>query len=158
MILLMLILVVDFYFVLSNINSIISSTIKKDIEFAAKLSMLEKIEKKYALLPQTYKVAKMSLYEEEYRRDSFDLIPFFGKFPKSLRTDLKYHVYSKLLSSFPFFQNLESEIINSIGDCLKECTFDRSSLTRSSHLPPGEPCRQNLLRQVWLRYDHMGRI
>jgi hypothetical protein len=122
----MLIGVVDFYFVLSNINSIISSTLKMDIEFASKLSMLEKIQKKYTLLPKTYKNAKVCLYEEEYRRDSFDLIPFFEKFPKSLRGDLKFHVYSKLLHNFPFFENLASEIINSIGDCLKESSFKKS--------------------------------
>jgi hypothetical protein len=97
-----------------------------DIEFASKLSMLEKIQKKYILHPKTYKNAKVCLYEEEYRRDSFDLIPFFEKFPKSLRGDLKYHVYSKLLCNFPFFENLESEIINTIGDCLKEATFKKS--------------------------------
>ena len=122
----MLIGVVDFYFVLSNINSIISSTIKKDIEFAAKQTMLEKIQKKYMMDPKIYKNAKISLYEEEYRRDTFDLSPFFEKFPKSLREDLKFHVYSKLLFNFPFFRNLESEIINTIGDYLKESTFNKS--------------------------------
>lgn len=109
-----------FYFVLSNINAVVSSTIRKDVEFAARLSMLEKVKKKYGLVEKTYKGAKVSLYESERTDLDFDLQPFFRRFPSSLREDLKFHLNVRKLGSFDIFRNLERSVINTLGDCLKE--------------------------------------
>lgn len=109
-----------FYFVLSNINAVVSNAIQKDIVFSSKLSMLEKIQTKYILTEGVYKDAKISLYEDEFKVQPLDLDSFFCKFPSSIREDLKYNVNFKKLSMFPLLQDLDRSIMNTLGDCLTE--------------------------------------
>ena len=129
--------VMGFYFVLSNINAVVSSTVRKDIEFAARLSMLEKIKKKYHVSEPLYKEAKISLYEDEFKVMDLNLQPFFSKFPISLREDLKYHLNVKKLNSFRVFRSLDRSILNSIGEKLKEISYEPSKIcltNRQDHL------------------------
>jgi hypothetical protein len=118
--------VMGFYFVLSDINAVVSNAIRKDIEFSAKLSMLEKIQAKYTLTQGVYKDAKISLYEDEFKVIVLDLEPFFKKFPSSIREDLKYNVNSKKLKMFPLFWDLDRSIMNTLGDCLTETVIEPS--------------------------------
>lgn len=118
--------VMGFYFVLSDINAVVSNAIRKDIEFSARLSMLEKIQIKYQLQPQIYKNAKMSLYEDEFRVDTLDFDFFYSKFPISLREDLKFHVNSQKLSQFCIFKDLDRKIMNRLSECLQEMEFEPS--------------------------------
>ena len=126
--------VMGFYFVLSNINTVVSSTVRKDIEFAARLSMLEKIKKKYSISAKLYKEAKVSLYEDEYKPIEVNLKPFFIKFHITLRENLKYFMNLKKLNSFRMFDNLDRSIVNSLGKCIKSVKYEPSkdSLPRNS--------------------------
>jgi hypothetical protein len=118
--------VMGFYFVLSNINAVVSSTVRKDIEFAARLSMLEQIKKKYVLNEKVYKEAKISLYEDEFKPIQVNLTPFFSKFPISLRENLKYHMNIKKLRFFKMFEGLDRKVINSLGKHIKTIKFQAS--------------------------------
>ena len=126
MIIFMIIGVMGFYFVLSNINSVVSSTVRMDIEFAARLSMLEKIKKKYQLSLPVYKETKRSLFEDEFKSMDFNLNNFFKKFPISLREDLKYHLNVKKLAQFNLFYGLDRSTLNTLGDSLKLLRFEPS--------------------------------
>ena len=126
MIVLMIIGVVGFYFLLSDINSIISNTIHKEIQFSARLAMLERVNNSYKLTEKTYKEAKQSLFEVE-KRVKFDLEVFYNQFPVILKEKLKYHVYSSMLNRFPIFHKLKPEQINHIGDSLQSETFEKGT-------------------------------
>ena len=116
-----------FYFVLSDINAVVSDTVRKDIEFSARLSMLEKIQKKYLLTPQVYKMAKMSLFEDGFKTVNLNLKMFYTRYPSFLREDLKFRVNSIKLKQFTMFKNLDRSIVNSIGESMVETTFEPST-------------------------------
>lgn len=118
--------VMGFYFVLSDINAVVSNAIRKDIEFSARLSMLEKIQIKYQLKQDIYKNAKMCLYEDEFKTVELDYDFFYSKFPISLREDLKFHVNSQKLANFALFKDLDRKVMNRLCDCLKEIEFEPS--------------------------------
>ena len=122
----MVIGVVGFYFLLSDINSIISNTVKKEILFSSKLAMLEKVHISYNLADKTYKEAKLSLYKQ-VDKENFDLDGFYSQFPIFIREELKFHVYSIMLKPFLIFQKLKMDQINRIGDSLQIETFDKSN-------------------------------
>lgn len=121
--------VVGFYFLLSDINSIISSTVGKEMQFSTKLDMLEKVNTSYQLTQATYREARQSLYRLS-DRDEFDLKTFYSHFPFHLREDLKYHVYSRMLSQFPLFHKLDADQINRISDALQIETFEKCRRSR----------------------------
>jgi hypothetical protein len=123
----MIVGVVGFYFLLSDINSIISNTIKKEIQFSAKLSMLEKVNENYQLTEETYKEAKQSLFELS-ENDKFNLDSFYDQFPLVLKEKLKYRVYSNMLEQFSIFHKLKPEQINTIGDSLQNETFEKGKI------------------------------
>ena len=124
----MMIGVMGFYFVLSDINAVVSDTVRKDIEFSARLSMLEKIQNKYKLTDDVYKQAKMSLYEDEFRIVNLDLKVFLPRLPSFLREDLKFQVNSVKLKEFVIFKNLDRPVLNQLGKCMVETTFEASRL------------------------------
>jgi hypothetical protein len=119
--------VMGFYFVLSDINAVVSNAIRKDIEFSQRLSMLEKIQTKYQLTEEVYKDAKISLYEDEFRVQKLDLQPFFLRFPSSIREDLKFHVNSDKLKMFPIFSDLDRSDMNNLSDCFAEIIIESST-------------------------------
>jgi hypothetical protein len=120
--------VVGFYFLLSDINAIISEAVNKEMQFSSKLSMLEKVNESYKLSQETYKEAKISLYQ---LADSscVDLPFFYRQFPLKIREELKYAVYNDMLVQFPLFHKLKMEQINRIGDALKFQVFEKSNLS-----------------------------
>lgn len=118
--------VVGFYFLLSDINSIISSTVLKEMQFSTKLDMLETVNKNYQLHRATYREARESLYRLS-EQDEFDLKTFYSHFPFHLKEDLKFHVYSQMLSQFPLFHKLDADQINRICDSLQLETFEQST-------------------------------
>lgn len=115
--------VIGFYFVLSDINSVISTALKEDMNFSSRVTMLEKIQEKYQMNNKVYFKAKRTLFQEENQKGDIELRPFFQQFPRSLRQDLKYSVYSKNFELFAFTKYTEPLILNEIGDCMKRQTF-----------------------------------
>jgi len=123
--------VVGFYFLLSDINAVISEALNKEARFSAKLSMLEKVNIRYKLSPDTYKEARASLFRLA-DRTKLDLLFFYGCFPTHIREELKHAQYSAELAQFPLFRKLKPEQLNRIGDALQLEVFEESRLDQTS--------------------------
>lgn len=122
----MIIGVIGFYFVVSNINSIISNTIKINMNFTAKISLLDKLQAKYKLNQRFYRMIRKSLIKEDYKRDVESFKPMFRKFPKYLRRELKYQMYLKVFGNFKILLKLDKNVLNKIGDCSAKLHFQKS--------------------------------
>lgn len=118
--------VIAFYFVLSDINSIISSGIRYDVQFSMRITMLEKIQEKYHMQKSIYLEARRALFNEELHQDKLDLQPFFSHFPRSLRKTLKYSAYSRNFRKCYFSRYVDPLIINCIGDAAKSVKISAS--------------------------------
>lgn len=122
----MIIGVIGFYFVVSNINSIISNTIKINMSFTSKISLLNKLKNKYNLDIRFYKMIRSSLIKEDYKRDVENFKPMFQKFPEYLRKELKYQMYLKVFGNFKVLLKLDKNVLNKIGDCSIKLQFQES--------------------------------
>ena len=112
--------VIGFYFVVSNINSIISNSIKKNKNFSICMTKLEKLKKKYNIDEKIYKLAKRALIKEDFKKEVFDFVPMMISFPKSLKKKLKYDMYINMFGGFRFLKDLPMETVISIGNKMKE--------------------------------------
>lgn len=111
--------VIAFYFVLSDINSIISSGIKYDMDFSLRVTMLEKIQEKYRMRTCVYRQAKKTIFSEEEQQQTLDLPPFFRQFPRSLRQSLKFSAYSRDFAKSYFGKYVDPLIVNCLGDAAR---------------------------------------
>lgn len=151
--------VMGFYFVLSNINAVLSSAIREDVQFAARLSMLERLHKKYTLDAPTYKRAKMSLYEQETNSARVNLEPFLSNFPSLLRGHLKFHWNAHKLSQFGLFSGLGRALVKTLGNTFQELRIGPSTcLTRQDNFQQGPVGRSRLLCHFRQCFDGLGRI
>jgi hypothetical protein len=123
----MIIGVIGFYFVVSNINSIISNSIKNNMNFTAKITQLDKIRTRYKLNPNFFKMVRQSLIKKDYIQDIDNFKPMFNKFPNYLREELKYKMYLKMFGNFRILLRLEKHVLNKIGDCVKKVHFHEST-------------------------------
>lgn len=121
--------VIGFYFVLSDINSIISSTLQSEYNFSSRVTMLEKIQEKYKMDYKVYIQAKRTLFEEERETRVFNIQPFVERFPKFLQLELKYSIYSRDFKNFGVFNYVDPLILAYLGD----------AVTRV-HIPAGNGC------------------
>lgn len=122
----MIIGVIGFYFVVSNINSIISNSIKMNMKFTSKITLLTQLRDKYKLKPRFFKMVRESLIKEDYKEDIQNFQSMFLKFPKYLRRELKYKMYLKVFGNFSLLRRLEKNILNAIGDKVKQVHFHES--------------------------------
>jgi hypothetical protein len=88
--------------------------------------MLEKIQEKYKMNNDVYINAKRTLFSEETQPKKLDLAPFFQHFPRILRKDLKYTVYSKFFKDVYFSKHVDPIIVNCIGDAVKNIQIKAS--------------------------------
>lgn len=122
----MIIGVIGFYFVVSNINSIISNTIKKNKNFTICMTKLEKLKKKYKIGDEIYRLAKRAIIKEEHKHEILNYIPLIKTFPKSLKKKLKYEMYINILGGFRFLKDLGMPAVISIGNKIKEVNYEKS--------------------------------
>jgi hypothetical protein len=122
----MIIGVIGFYFVVSNINSIISNSIKRNMNFTSKITLLSNLRDKYKLKPKFYKMVRESLINEDYKEDITNFTPMLNKFPRYLQRELKYNMYLKIFGNFNLLRRLEKNILNAIGDKVKQVHFQES--------------------------------
>ena len=131
--------VIGFYFVVSNINSIISNSIKKNKNFTICMTKLEKLKKKYDIDEKIYKLAKRALIKEDFKKEVFDFIPMMVSFPKSLKKKLKYDMYINMFGGFRFLKDLPMETVISIGNKMKEVVYQKS---KDCNLEAGDNIRE----------------
>lgn len=122
----MIIGVIGFYFVVSAITSYISDSINKTSNFAIRIENLRKLRKKYRLSDDLYRIGMASLIKNDISKDRSNFTEMLGKFPKTLKRELKYQMYSSLLKNFPVFKNLRMKMLNTIGDHLKKVQIKES--------------------------------
>lgn len=121
----MIIGVIVFYFVVSDINTIISNSVAKEIQVSACMTKLEKIKKKYPISSNMYKAAKLSLFNKNLN-NLVNTKGFLGHFPRSFENELKYHMYSKKFELFNWTQNVPSNFLGRLGDEIREVELEES--------------------------------
>jgi hypothetical protein len=124
----MIIGVTSFYFVISDINTIISNSVEKGMKFSFCMAKLEKIQKKYLLSNSVYKKARMSIFNSKPSTDASWKKWFLDQFPMYLQNELKYHIYSKMFSCFEWTSKLTSKTLNLLGDSIREVEFEESKI------------------------------
>lgn len=122
-ILAMLLGVVSFTFVVSNINSIISQNKKKVKMNSKNLIHLEKIQKKYHISEELVSMAKKEINGTTYAQNQESFMEMIAKFPKGLQNDLHVNMYRKKLESINMFKNLPPEVTIMLGHALTSIIF-----------------------------------
>lgn len=123
----MIIGVIGFYFVVSNINSIISNSIKKQSLISLKKSFLYKINEKKKFKPKILEMISKQIDDYNEFHEWKEVKKFLNVFPKVYKRDLKYAFYKNLLRDFQFLKSFNKKIINSVGDCMTELSFYKSN-------------------------------
>ena len=122
----MIIGVVSFYFVVSDINTIISNSVAKGIKVSSCMVKLEKIKELYPVSQKVYSQAKKSLFGKQPLDLARDRRRFLDHFPKSFQNDLKFHIYSKQFKDFPWVPQLGLSVLGMLGDAVREVDFEES--------------------------------
>jgi hypothetical protein len=131
------------------------------MNFSSRVTMLEKIQEKYKMNQDIYREAKKTLFLEEAKQSKkLDLSPFFKNFPRSLRKDLKYSVYSRDFQDVYFSKHVDPIIVNCIGDAMKNIKIPASiPLThRTIYLPSRPSCREHVFYKGRTCSDDMGSV
>jgi hypothetical protein len=122
----MIIGVTAFYFVISDINTIISNSVEKRMKFSNCMTKLAKIQEKYTLSSTVLQKARKSIIDSKPCSKMSWQKWFLDQFPMSLQNDLKYHIYSKMFSYFEWSNRLSIKTLNLLGDSVREVEFDES--------------------------------
>ena len=121
--------VISFTFVVSNINSIISQQKKKQAHQQKNLMYLNRIHEKHGLSKELIKTTKNIIFKniQVCRIENVD--DFFKVYPKSIKTELQLSMYKENMSQIEFFQDLPDEIMITIGRALKPISFTPSTIS-----------------------------
>lgn len=132
----MIIGVIGFYFVISNINSITSNSINQQRLISLQKSFLYKIHEEKKLKPQIFKIINKQIENAHDFKKRRTVTEFLNIFPKVLKRELKYTFYKNyLFGNFQFLKNFEKKIINSIGDHMIQVNFTKcNSNLRSNNI------------------------
>lgn len=122
----MIIGVISFYFVISDINTIISNSVAKGMKLSSRLTKLEKIRQQYILSPQLCQKARVSIFQPRAFSEESSQDWFLAQFPKSLQNQLKFHIYSKLFSFFDWTLSLSPTTLSLLGDVVHQVQFEES--------------------------------
>jgi CRP-like cAMP-binding protein len=146
----MLLGVVSFTFVVSNINSIISQNKKKVKEQAKNLIFLEKMQKKYNLSNELIRMAnrEVSISNRKFNMDNFQgMIKYF---PPNLRNELYLSIFKRKLKHINIFTKLPDEVIITLGQALTPIIYMPSkSIHQSNQLDKRIYSRGNLAEKVY---------
>jgi hypothetical protein len=121
----MIIGVTAFYFVVSDINTIISNSVAKEIQVSACMTKLDKIKKMYPISSDMYKAAKLSLFNKNGKQ-LINTKGFLEHFPRSFGNELKFHMYSKKFELFKWTRDLPPIFLGRLGDVIREVELEES--------------------------------
>lgn len=119
----MIIGVIAFYFVVGDINTIISNSVVKGIQVSACMTKLEKIKKKYPISEKMYNDAKIALFNKSSKGLN-NVKTFLEHFPRSYQNKLKFHMYSKMFEHFKWLHNLSPNFLSRLGDDTREINLE----------------------------------
>lgn len=120
--------VISFTFVVSNINSIISQNRKKFVQQEKNLIFLDKMKSKYNLSNELITMARKEVKSRSKFQKIESISDFLRIYPKNLKNELQLCMYRNNLSEINFFSGLPDEIIISIGQALKPIMYTPSNL------------------------------
>lgn len=123
----MIIGVIFFTFVVSNINSIISQKNKKHIYQEKNLLCLNKANKEYEFSESIMNLAQNSLKKNNGRPLLEKVEDLLIVFPKNLKKQLQLCIYKTKLSKIKFFMGLHSDILIALGQSLYTVIYTKSN-------------------------------
>ena len=113
-----------FYFLVSNITSIISTNITKQNLLKQKLRILFGLMIQYNLPIDLIKRAKHSIDEQ---KNKVDLKKFSEQFGEKIKKDLDYYYFFPILKRFSCLKYLRKDILSNIGNKLRKASFNKSN-------------------------------
>lgn len=124
----MIVGVIFFTFVVSNINSIISQNNKKHIYQEKNLLYLDKANREYEFSESIMSLAKNSLKKNNGIPVLEKVEDLLRVFPKNLKKKLQLCIYRKKLRKIKFFMGLHSDILIALGQSLYTVIYSKSNL------------------------------
>lgn len=124
----MLLGVVSFTFVVSNINSIISQNKKKNMQEAKSEIFLDQMQKKYNLSNDLICMAKSEVSKSMDTVNMENFKNMISSFPKNLRNELYLSMFRDRLSKINIFKMLPDEVIITLGKVLTPIIYMPSKM------------------------------
>lgn len=123
----MVIGVVGFYFVVSDINTIITNSILKNSKLTKKYTLLLKIQEQYEI-DKYYieKAQKALLKKKEIEKDFLEWKDFINYFPEIYSKYLKYEIYISKFKNFKNISKMKKRELNILGDKITEIHISSS--------------------------------
>lgn len=119
-----------FYFLVSNINSIISESIAEERLLNHKYNLLFKLMSKYQISGDLVKGAKNSI---DNNSSDFKLKTFSREFNDTIRRELDYSYFWPVLGKFSSLKYLRQDIFSTIGMNLKKVNYFKGRLSMFSN-------------------------
>lgn len=136
----MVIGVTGFYFIIGGITSVISHAAKKKAIFRNHIHSLLRIKKKYKLGDDLYQIALGLIYKKDYKNQKEKYTELINKFPRKLKTELKFSMYTSILSNFRFTKHTPPANLIMIGESIKRVHVRKSRPDKTSSFTwPGSP-------------------
>lgn len=113
-----------FYFLVSNLTTLISLEIERDQKLNKKLYTLFTLDMKYKFPKILMEKAEQFINDEESTTEN--LKNFSKNFGKIVKMHLDYYYYNPTLRKFPFFKNLDRNIIAKVGKNIETSIYVKS--------------------------------
>ena len=114
-----------FYFIVSNINTIITKYYQQNRQKSKDLQMLFRCMKEHQLPQSLVKKAKKGLNSKCLRME--EVQAFTKQFKQPLKTSLDFYLYYPILKQFSFLEPLEKNILANIGQHLNTITHTKGN-------------------------------
>ena len=124
----MIVGVVFFTFVVSNINSIISQKNKKDLIQEKNMLYLERANREYKFSNSIMCMAMSSVKKNQGIVQLENIEDLLRVFPKNLKKQLQMSVYEKKVSKINFFNGLHPDILIALGQCLYKVMYTKRNI------------------------------
>lgn len=121
----MIIGVISFTFVVSNINSILSQNNKKASEQSKNIIFLEKMKVKHGLSVELIEMAKNEIRNRNNQNKSLDFSEMINNYPANLKNELYFSMYSLKLKKIKFFKDLPPEVVAVLGQALTPIVYTK---------------------------------
>jgi hypothetical protein len=120
--------VISFTFVVSNINTILSQSNKKNKKKGKCLIYLEQIRKKYNLSKEAVNMVKNEVVKgiKDFSPEDVDKIPKY--FPPKIKTELYLSMYKDKLKKIKIFKPLSDDVLITLGHAITPIIYTPSNL------------------------------
>jgi hypothetical protein len=110
-----------FYFLVSTITSMISTSVKNESVIHQRISTLYSIDQKYGVPKEVMRKAEYFCSQDEPLE--IQLQGFSKKFSKIIKVHLDFYMYYPVLKKFPMFKKLDRDVIAGVGKRMVKTIF-----------------------------------